>query len=174
MIRRHLLIGLGLSPMAAVFLGRAAGGAEETSEETVEYLFVQDAERASLAEGVLTLQAVSPNTLFFSDRPERIAGTVPTQKFVAHWATGTDSFKADPPNATLSVLKGDEPQLIVVELKNPRLEANNLIYDAGVLDGKQSVDGGPCSLFIDIIGRPLTPLSFAGVRRRTYRRVLWR
>jgi hypothetical protein len=31
------------------------------------------------------------------------------------------------------------------------------------------------SLFIDIIGMPLTPLSFAGAARRTaYRRAVWR
>jgi hypothetical protein len=36
--------------------------------------------------------------------------------------------------------------------------------------------GGPVALFIDVIGMPLTPLSYAGVARRTaYRRaVYWR
>jgi hypothetical protein len=35
-------------------------------------------------------------------------------------------------------------------------------------------NGGICSLFIDIIGLPFTPLSFAGVARRTaYRTVVW-
>jgi hypothetical protein len=33
--------------------------------------------------------------------------------------------------------------------------------------------GGPASLFIDIIGMPLTPMSYAGVARRTaYRRAV--
>jgi hypothetical protein len=34
--------------------------------------------------------------------------------------------------------------------------------------------GADVSVFIDIIGMPRTPFSYAGVRRRTYRRVVWR
>lgn len=45
-----------------------------------------------------------------------------------------------------------------------------LTYDAKVLEGATSVKGGECSLFIDIIGCPLTPCSYAGVARRVYRR----
>jgi len=33
-------------------------------------------------------------------------------------------------------------------------------------------EGGLASLFIDIIGMPLTPLSFAGARRRMWRRAV--
>jgi len=33
--------------------------------------------------------------------------------------------------------------------------------------------GGAASLFIDIIGMPLTPLSYAGVARRSYRRAFY-
>ena len=32
---------------------------------------------------------------------------------------------------------------------------------------------GPASVFVDIIGLPFTPLSFAGVARRTARRAYW-
>jgi len=34
--------------------------------------------------------------------------------------------------------------------------------------------GADVSIFIDIIGMPLTPLSYAGVARRSYRRAVWR
>jgi hypothetical protein len=34
--------------------------------------------------------------------------------------------------------------------------------------------GTDVSVFIDIIGMPLTPLSYAAVARRTYRRAFWR
>ncbi len=37
----------------------------------------------------------------------------------------------------------------------------------------QSAEGDASSLFIDVIGRPLTPLSAGGVRRRTRRRVVY-
>jgi hypothetical protein len=36
-----------------------------------------------------------------------------------------------------------------------------------VLEGDINGADGPASIFIDIIGRPFTPMSFAGVARRT-------
>ena len=38
------------------------------------------------------------------------------------------------------------------------------------LDGEMPASGGPNSLFIDVIGRPLSPVSVCGVRRRERRR----
>jgi hypothetical protein len=55
----------------------------------------------------------------------------------------------------------------VVVLKTPRLEADRLTFDVDVLEGDITGGDGPASLFIDIIGRPFTPMSYAGVARRT-------
>jgi hypothetical protein len=41
-----------------------------------------------------------------------------------------------------------------------------------ILEGKIPASAGPASLFIDIIGMPLTPVSFAGARRRMWRRAV--
>jgi hypothetical protein len=41
------------------------------------------------------------------------------------------------------------------------------------LEGKLPPEGGLASLFIDIIGMPLTPLSYAGARRRMWRRAVF-
>jgi penicillin V acylase-like amidase (Ntn superfamily) len=38
--------------------------------------------------------------------------------------------------------------------------------DVKILDGEMPASGGPSSLFIDTIGRPLSPVSVAGVHRR--------
>jgi hypothetical protein len=63
---------------------------------------------------------------------------------------------------------------VVVKLSRPRLKGKDLTYDIKVIEGKAPQMGGACSVFIDIIGLPFTPLSFAGVARRTTRRaVLW-
>ena len=124
----------------------------ETNE--VEYLFVQGAESGSIADGVLTMGGVDPSTIYFSDRPERIAGHLTTEEFVAGWGEGDDSFASNPPNATLSILTGPEPQEIVVTLTDPRLEDGDLIYNVGILEGAATTSGGACSLFIDVIGRP--------------------
>jgi hypothetical protein len=67
-------------------------------------------------------------------------------------------------------LSGPEIQEAVVVLSEPRLEGGDLMFSVDVLDGDPELAGGASSLFIDIIGRPLTPVSYAGVARRTTRR----
>jgi hypothetical protein len=119
---------------------------------------------------------VSPVTVFFTDRPERIAGNMPTRAFVPFWSDGKDSFAKDNPNANLSVLEPDKVVAdIVVTLANPVLNGDDLSYDVKILEGTMPAAGGPVSLFIDVIGMPMTPLSYAGVARRTaYRRAVYR
>jgi hypothetical protein len=51
-------------------------------------------------------------------------------------------------------------------LQDPALEADNLTYTVKLLQGELPASGADVSMFIDIIGRPLTPFSFAGVARR--------
>jgi hypothetical protein len=170
MKRRELLKSLAVASAVSAVAPRVWAEEHTEADKEVEYLFVQNAREVSLQEGVLTLKGISPETLYFSDRPDRIVGRVTTQEFVDSWAKGDDSFKADPPNAVLSILHGSETKDIVVVLKEPRLEGSLLAYDVEVLDGYKVVHGGNCALFIDVIGRPLTPLSFAGVARRTSRR----
>jgi hypothetical protein len=100
-----------------------------------------------------------------------------TQHVLEEWATGNDSFASDPPNATVSVLgkDGDGVRDAVVELKNPHMTGDQLTFDVRVLEGSLTGGDGPAAVFIDIIGMPFTPLSFAGVARRTARRSLvWR
>jgi hypothetical protein len=151
-----------------------AQGAKEA-----DFLFVQNAKSMTYdrAKGKLTLKGVSPVTIFFTDRPERIAGNMPTRVFVPFWNEGKDSFSKDNPNANLSILEKDTVVAdIVVTLSKPVLKGEDLSYDVKILEGNMPAKGGPVSLFIDIIGMPLTPISYAGVARRTaYRRaVYWR
>ena len=63
---------------------------------------------------------------------------------------------------------------VVMILRNPRLAGRDLSYEVVVLEGKLPATGGAASLFIDIIGMPLTPVSFAGARRRVWRRSFYR
>lgn len=144
-----------------------------------DFLFVQNAKSMTYdkAHGKLTMKGVSPVTIFFSDRPERIAGNMATSAFVPFWSDGKDSFSKDAPNANLSIMEpGRMVADIVVVLKNPALKGEDLSYDVSILEGDMPAKGGPVALFIDVIGMPLTPLSYAGVARRTaYRRaVYWR
>ena len=144
-----------------------------------QLLFVQNASGVEVGNGgrTLTLKGIAPTTLFFSDRPVRIAGHYRMDEYLDFWKAGPDSFLTDPPNATLSAFQKGKEELsdVVVTLRNPRFSGNDLSYDITVVSGTLPPAGaGPVSLFIDIIGLPFTPLSFAGVARRTaYRTVVW-
>jgi len=148
-------------------------GKSSVKVEMVPSLFVMNARGASLQGQTLTLAGVSATSIVFADRPVRAAGHVPTEALLEEWTTG--DFAKDAPNATVSVLGKDGPSAhdIVVELRSPRLEGDRLTFDVRVLEGDLAAADGPAAVFIDIIGMPLTPLSFAGVARRTARRAYW-
>jgi hypothetical protein len=136
----------------------------------VDVLFVQNAKNVTFKEGKLVLRDVNPVTVCFTDRPARMAGHMQTSRFVPLWNQGKDSFLKDNPNATLSVFGGDNVSDLVVELSNPQLAGNDLTYDARILEGTPPANGGACALFVDIIGMPATPMSYAGAARRAWRR----
>src|SRR5215210_7868758 len=65
----------------------------------------------------LTLDGVAPQTVAFSDRPQRIAAAVGTRKLLDLWTT---EFRGDPPNAALVLLNGKEDaDTIVLALRSP-------------------------------------------------------
>ena len=136
----------------------------------VDVLFVQNAKNVSFNKGKLILRGVNPVTVCFTDRPARMAGHMQTSRLIPLWSQGKDSFLKDNPNATLSVFRGDNVSDLVVELSNPQLSGNDLTYDARILEGTPPTNGGACALFIDIIGMPATPMSYAGAARRAWRR----
>jgi len=140
--------------------------------ETEESMFVQTAHSIERTDGTLTLRGVTPSTLYFSDRPQRVVGHMTTADFVDLWAIGDNSFQADPPNAVLAFLEpGDDvPDDAVIVLKAPRLSDGELTYSIEVLEGTVPAHTGPVTLFIDPFGRPLSPVSVCGVRRRSRRR----
>ncbi|HBK05060.1 MAG TPA: hypothetical protein DDZ81_04265 [Acetobacteraceae bacterium] len=135
----------------------------------VPSLIVLNARGATLQGSTLTLLGVASNAIIFADRPVRSAGHALTAHLLEEWGTGSDSFAKDPPNATVSVLSKDASLTkdAVVVLTSPKLEGDNLTFTAKVLEGDLAGADGPAAVFIDIIGLPFTPLSFAGVARRT-------
>ena len=140
----------------------------------VPSLIVLNSRGATLQGDKLTLTGVSPNAIVFADRPVRAAGHQLTADLLGEWKSG-DSFGKDPPNATVSALSKDASTNLdaVVVLKSPKLEGDKLTSDVQVLEGNLNGADGPAAVFIDIIGRPLTPLSFAGAARRTAFRGAW-
>lgn len=136
--------------------------------EIVPSLFVLNSRGATLQGETLTMTGVMPHSIIFADRPVRSAGHQLTADIIAEWGSGDDSFAKNPPNATISVFSKDgSVKDAVVVLKSPKLEGDKLTFNVQTLEGDLAGGDGGAALFIDIIGRPMSPMSFAGVGRRT-------
>jgi hypothetical protein len=107
---------------------------------TTSLLYVQTAERGTVAgadSGTLsvTLESVAPRTIFFSDRPDRIAGSMDTGAFAS-----LDTLFApdDPPNAAIVISNAEDADedVLIVTLANPRFDAatGTFTYDATAID----------------------------------------
>jgi hypothetical protein len=138
----------------------------------MEALFVQTAASMTSNQGTITLHGLSPSTLYFADRPRRDVGHMMSRQFVANWKEGDNSFAENPPNAVLSFAEpGDRlPEDAVVVIQDPRMDGDALTYNIKLLEGAVPAATGPCALFIDPFGRPLSPVSAAGMHRRARRR----
>jgi hypothetical protein len=145
----------------------------EKQLEDMEALFVQTAANMTSDGSHLTLHGLSPSTLYFSDRPQREVGHMSSSQFVDVWGQGDNSFAENPPNAVLSFAEpGDRPpEDAVVVIQEPHLDGDALTYSIKLLDGTLPTTTGPCALFIDPFGRPLSPVSVAGMHRRERRRM---
>lgn len=131
---------------------------ETLSDQKVQLMFVQTSEdfKANPKDKTLRLVNVNPQTLYFSDRPKRVAGNLTMPAYFDEWTdkAGPDNFKNDPPNATLSVYEGSnkENTLAVIEISNPVMEGKDLIYKYKIIEGEMPKSGGATALFIDWIG----------------------
>ena len=176
-LRAPALAVLGLVAVAATACSSASAReqpqerpAQKPQEQDIGLLFAQTADGGTLkpVEGTssfeLTLNGVTPQTVWFSDRPARQSGHIPIAEFVKSWEGY--GFVEDPPNAALAVVGADDGQdTVVVELGSPEFdEAQNTVrFPAEVLDEAtgnlshlasdldQSVETsfGTASLFID-------------------------
>jgi len=136
--------------------------------ERIDALFVQSATAFSSGLGTITLHGLADSTVYFADRPRREIGHIPSRRFVELWATGVGSFAVDPPNAVLSFLEqnGTTVEGAVVVLREPHLEDDKLSYSVEILEGSLPARDGPCALFIDAFGHPLSPVLGSGAPRR--------
>jgi hypothetical protein len=161
-------------PKPPVPLEKTIGVPTSAKSQIVPSLIVLNSHGATLQGNKLTLTGVSPNAIVFADRPVRAAGHQLTTNLLDEWKSD-DSFGKDPPNATVSALGKDASKNrdAVVVLKSPKLDGDKLTFDVQVLEGNLDGADGPAAVFIDIIGLPRTPLSFAGVARRTAFRGAW-
>ena len=145
-------------------------------EEACDMLFVQDAKAMVFDGAQLTLKDANPNIIFFCDRPIRTAGHLTLEAFMKLVTEGENNFKENPPNAAISIFgASNEVTEVVVGLpERPVLRGKDLVFTVKVIEGILPAEGGPVVMFIDPIGRPLSPGSVAGVHRRHRRRAIMR
>lgn len=119
-----------------------------TLPKNVELLFTQTADSAVLSQNpqkpqsyIFTLHNVNPSTVWFSDRPQRVSGTLTISEFMKYWTQPTpNNFVTDHPNANLiAVYKDKEINKHisgVLMLARPVYNAQQqtLTYDAYSLD----------------------------------------
>jgi hypothetical protein len=142
-------------PLALAAIAPSVATAEDAKPQL---MFVQTADKVEIDTAAQTLRLVDvgPQTLYFADRPERIAGHIKIDAFMEEWTSkaGADNFGADPPNATLSVYEPgkDNNTITVVEISNPKVDGSDLVYTYKVIEGTLPAGGEATSLFIDWIG----------------------
>ncbi len=124
--------------------------AEQVIDDSKEpsYMYVLSATSGSLKGDTLTLNGV-PSVIYFSDRPARMAGHLSLEKFVESWNMRSDSFKADPPNATLSILDKDNEMNVVVDLISVQQKNSSLIFNVTVHEGSHPKLFNSSALFMD-------------------------
>ena len=126
--------------------------------EKAQLMFVQISEDVKVDPATSTFRLVKVNqqTLYFSDRPQRIAGHLKMADYLKESTAqaGKDNFGEDPPNAVLSAYEPGQPDntVVVVEITNPAVDGAYLIYSYKIINGKMPASGGSTSLFIDWIG----------------------
>ncbi len=143
-------------------------------EETCDMLFVQDAKAMVFDGSLLTLKEANPNIIFFCDRPVRTAGHMTRDAFMKLVTEGENSFADNPPNAAVSIIdaKGEVVEAVVTLSKKPLVSGNDMVFPIKVIDGELPNAGETVIMFIDPIGRPMSPTSRAGVHRRHRRRAV--
>lgn len=120
-------------------------------------MFVQIADNmmSDPTTSTLRLVNVAQQTLYFADRPERIAGHINIAAFLNEWTSkaGANNFGSDPPNAALSVSVPGKAKdtLAIIKISNPHVEGNDLLYSYEIIEGNLPNSGGATSLFIDWI-----------------------
>lgn len=129
--------------------------------EVVPSLIVMNAGGAVLDGGTLT--DIAANAIVFADRPVRAAGHALTSTLLDEW---NPSYPPNPAVSVFGEIDGSVRDAVVV-LSARQMSDNDLTFAVEVLEGDLTGATGPAAVFIDIIGRPLTPLSCAGVARRT-------
>lgn len=154
------IVPLFLQAMVILSLAACASNSSKpsSSSEDPRFMFIHVAEGVKVNQASKTIRLVNVNqqTLFFSDRPDRIAGHLKMADYLDEWTTksGENNFSAVPPNAALSVYEPGQTDntLAVIEITDPKVDGTDLLYSYKLIEGTLPETTGHTALFIDRIG----------------------
>jgi hypothetical protein len=142
-VRRLARSAAAVLVVAAGLAACAGDDGDGDDSRSPSFLYVQQAEQATFQPAggdvpdsyTLMLQNVAPRTVYFSDRPDRVSGSLATEAFVR---LETLFSPDDPPNAAvvISEPQGEDEDVVIVELREPRYEqeTRTFSYEALVID----------------------------------------
>jgi hypothetical protein len=94
-----------------------------------EWLFVHTAEEAQVINTTTIVMPVTRDVFAFTDRPYRKHGYMTGEQFVSLWAdSGSDSFKADPPNAVLTWVDGEDVKEAELVITGASFDGDSITY----------------------------------------------
>jgi hypothetical protein len=149
-----MLMSRALVVCSMLLLGGAAmADPAETAKaagEKAQWLAIQTAENSAFDGKTLTLRGTNPAVVMFTDRPRRVAESMPVATFVGGWAAGgKQSFASKPPNAGVTTVVDGKTETAVVVLSEPKLEGTTISYSVRVIEGTLPRAGKTTSVFID-------------------------
>jgi hypothetical protein len=153
-----LLVSACATTSASTTAAAAPAAVPTASPEAPSFMFVQSAEALKVdpAKGTFRMINVNQQTVYFSDRPYRIAGHITMSDYLKEWtaALGPDNLGAVPPNATLSAYEAGQAEnsIVIVKISQPVVDGKDLVYAYKLIDGKMPAAGGATALFIDKVG----------------------
>jgi hypothetical protein len=162
-MKKIIVLFFGLALLFTINNARASTGGKWNIQKDLNnkseatYLFVMHSKDGYIKGDELFLNNVFQNTVYFSDRPYRIAGHMDTEKFLSTWGEGgDDAFNKNFPNIVISFKKDGKYVDMTLEVSNPAFDGDDVTFkidnvlesDVKVEDGKKIKFKYP-SLFID-------------------------
>ena len=142
---------------AAVFFSTSAIADDA---KPAEWLFVHTAQTAEMTSDTTLVMPATRDIFAFTDRPNRMHAYMNAHEFVSLWDEGEgDTFKADPPNAVLTWVDGDEmKEAEVLILSAETVSHGRAIAYEVKLEAGQAPAGkvGSASFFVDDVGWAVT------------------
>jgi hypothetical protein len=126
--------------------------AEGHSQPKEEWLFVHTADEAQVINTTTIVIPVTRDIFAFTDRPYRKHGYMTGEQFASLWAdSGSDSFKADPPNAVLTWVDGEDVKEAELVITGASFDGDSITYTRKHPATVQFSNLKSVSLFVDTI-----------------------